>query len=55
MNKHNLISLAINQIGLEYFTQCIKAGATEEEAKAEMLTGEAQKIIAIRIKNLILA
>jgi len=54
MNKQNLISLAINQVGLEYFTQCIKAGATEEEAKAEMLTEPAQMEMSRRI-DLILA
>jgi len=49
MTELNL-HLAINQVGFEYFLNCIKAGATPEQAKAEMLTEKAQQEIAKRIK-----
>lgn len=42
--------LAIKMIGFDYFKNCIKNGATEKEAKAEMLTEDAQLIMAERIK-----
>lgn len=41
---------AIEMIGFDYFMNCIKNGATPEQAKAEMLTEKAQKEIAKRIK-----
>ncbi len=41
--------VAINQIGFEFFTSCIKNGATPDEAKAEMMTVDAQKIISKRV------
>jgi len=51
-NQEITQAIAINQIGFEYFTNCIKNGATPEQAKAEMLTEKAQKIIADRIKEI---
>ncbi len=41
---------AIEMIGFDYFMNCIKNGATPEQAKSEMLTEKAQKEIAKRIK-----
>jgi hypothetical protein len=49
MQNSNLQAAAINQIGFDYFTSCINNGSTPEQAKKEMLTAEAQKIIAKRI------
>lgn len=45
--------VAIETVSFEYFKQCIKNGATPEQAKAEMLTDKAQKIIAKRVKEII--
>lgn len=50
MTKENKLTVAIETIGFDYFSNCIKNGATAEEAKAEMLTERAQKEIAKRIK-----
>ena len=44
---------AINQIGFEYFKNCIANGATADEAKAEMMTEKAQKEIAKKVNQLI--
>jgi len=48
-----LQQIAINEIGFEYFKQCIANGASPEQAKAEMLTPEGSKIIADRIKEIL--
>tara|TARA_R100000541_G_scaffold12875_1_gene21458 strand:- start:2913 stop:3077 length:165 start_codon:yes stop_codon:yes gene_type:complete len=53
MKNSHKITLAIETIGFDYFSNSIKNGATIEEAKAEMLTEKAQKEISKRI-NLIL-
>ena len=51
-NSELNLKLAIDQIGFEYFSQCIKNGATPEEAKKEMMTESAQRIMSEAIKNL---
>ena len=43
-------TVAIELVSFEYFKNCIKNGATVEQAKAEMLTEKAQKEIAKRIE-----
>ena len=48
-----LEQIAINQVGFEYFKQCIEKGATPEQAKAEILTPEASKVIAARVKEIL--
>lgn len=53
MTNEQTQQAAINQVGFEYFTNCINNGATSNEAKDEMMTKEAQIIIAERI-NLII-
>jgi len=50
MSNEIKIQLAVNQIGFEYFKQCVANGASPEQAKAEMLTPEGSKIIAERVK-----
>lgn len=44
LKKQIELSIAINQIGFEYFKNCIKNGATPAEAKKEMMTKSAQEI-----------
>ena len=46
-------TIAIEQVGFEYFKNCIKNGATPEQAKTEMLTDKATKIISERVKELL--
>tara|TARA_R100000544_G_C2167207_1_gene30488 strand:+ start:280 stop:444 length:165 start_codon:yes stop_codon:yes gene_type:complete len=53
MTTSNKLTVAIETIGFDYFVNCIKNGATPEQAKAEMLTEKAQKEIAKRIQLLI--
>jgi len=43
-------TVAIELVSFEYFKNCIKNGATPEQAKKEMLTEKAQKEIAKRIE-----
>jgi len=50
MTKENKLTVAIETIGFDYFSNCIKNGSTPEQAKAEMLTEKAQKEIAKRVK-----
>jgi len=45
--------VAIETVSFEYFKQCIKNGATPSEAKDEMMTKEAQLIIASRVKEIL--
>ncbi|UXQ88769.1 hypothetical protein [Tenacibaculum phage Larrie] len=45
--------VAIDMVGFEYFKQCISNGATPEEAKREMLTEEACKIMNERVKKIL--
>jgi len=45
--------IAINQIGFEYFLNCIKNGASPDQAKKEMLKDEAQAEISKRVKELL--
>ena len=44
---------AINQIGFEYFKNCIANGATPDEAKSEMMTDKAQKEMANKVNQII--
>ena len=53
--SREMMMIAIDQIGFEYFKNCIANGATDEEAKAEMMTENAQIIIAKRIKEIFAA
>ena len=53
MTTQENLTIAINLIGFEYFTNCVKNGATAEEAKAEMMTENAQTIIATRINKIL--
>ena len=53
MTTTDLETIAINQIGFEYFKSCIANGSTPEQAKSEMLTESAQKEIARRIKEIL--
>lgn len=46
-------TIAINQVGFDYFQNCINNGATPEEAKAEMMTERALQIIAERVRELL--
>ena len=50
MNTADKKTAAIEMIGFDYFMNCIKNGATPEQAKKEMLTKQAQKEIAKRVK-----
>ncbi len=50
MNTKQQLEAAINMIGFEYFLNCIKNGATPEQAKKEMMTETAQKIIMERAR-----
>ncbi len=50
MTKENKLTVAIETVGFDYFSNCIKNGSTPKQAKAEMLTERAQKEIAERIK-----
>ena len=50
MRNSDKLTIAIETIGFDYFSNCIKNGATVEEAKKEMLTEKAQKEISKRIK-----
>jgi len=53
MNTADKKTAAIEMIGFDYFMNCIKNGATPEQAKKEMLTEQAQKEIAKRVKLII--
>lgn len=44
--------VAIRMIGFEYFSNCMKNGASAMEAKREMMSEKGQKEIAKRIKAL---
>ena len=50
MKNSDKLTIAIETIGFDYFSNCIKNGATAEEAQKEMLTEKAQKEISERIK-----
>jgi len=52
MRNSDKLTIAIETIGFDYFSNCIKNGATPEQAKAEMLTEKAQKEILKRIQLL---
>ena len=41
--------IAINTVGFEYFSQCIKNGSTPEQAKSEMMTKSVQSVISKRV------
>lgn len=45
--------VAIEVVSFEYFKECIKNGATPEEAKAEMMTENAQEVIASRVREIL--
>ena len=53
MKKQDKLTLALETVSFEYFKNCIKNGATPEQAKKEMLTEEAQKTIAKRVKEVL--
>lgn len=44
------IRVAIELVGLDYFTSCINNGATPEQARAEMMMPDVQAEIARRIQ-----
>lgn len=42
--------IALSQVSFDYFVSCMNSGASVEEAKAEMLTENAQKEIYNRME-----
>lgn len=53
MKKSISNQILINMVGFEYFKECIKNGATPEQAKAEMMTPKAQNEIKKRALKLV--
>lgn len=47
------LELAISMLSFDYYVECIKRGATDSEAKAEMLTDKAQQEISRRVKEVL--
>lgn len=44
--------IALEIVSFDFFKQCIKNGASPEQAKNEMMTKQAQEIILGRIKEI---
>jgi hypothetical protein len=53
MNNQEAFTIAAQTAGFEYFANCIKNGATPEQAKKEMMSKEGQKTISERIKQIL--
>lgn len=51
--KEILLQLALHEVAFEYYSLCRKRGATDAEAKAEMMTAEAQAQMKERVLQLI--
>ena len=46
-------TLAIELVGFEFFKTCIKNGATDKEAKAEMIRPENMQIMSERVNEIL--
>lgn len=53
MTNSDKLTLAIETVSFDYFSNCINNGATPEQAKSEMMTEKAQKEIAKRVKSIL--
>jgi hypothetical protein len=53
MTNQEKFLAATQTVGFEYFMNCVKNGATPEQAKKEMMSEKGQKTIAKRIKALL--
>lgn len=51
--RKNGLQVAIEVVSFDYFKECVKNGATPEQAKAEMLTERAQKEIIKRVNEIL--
>ena len=55
MNNQENYLTALHFVSFEYFTNCVKNGATPTQAKKEMLTKAAQETINKKINELLKA